>query len=63
MLISLRRIPSRRTTLVLLFASLSAWGDPPDWENPRLTGLNCEPPHANMVICPDAKTALSVGAI
>jgi len=31
-----------------------------DWENPKLTGLNNQAPHATMVICPDAKTARSV---
>jgi beta-galactosidase len=34
-----------------------------DWENPQLTGLNNEPPHATMVICPDAKTARSIGVV
>jgi beta-galactosidase len=29
----------------------------PEWENPRLTGLNNLPPHATMIICPDAATA------
>ncbi len=28
-----------------------------DWENPKLTGVNNEPPHATMVVCPDANTA------
>ncbi|HNQ88709.1 MAG TPA: glycoside hydrolase family 2 TIM barrel-domain containing protein [Verrucomicrobiota bacterium] len=32
-----------------------------DWSNPRLTGVNNLPPHATMVICPDAKTALGIG--
>ena len=32
----------------------------PDWENPQLTGVNNEPPHATMVICPDAKTAQAI---
>ena len=31
---------------------------PPDWENPRLTGINNQLAHATAVICPDAKTAL-----
>ena len=35
----------------------------PDWENPQLTGLNNETPHATMVICPDAKTALKIGTV
>ncbi len=28
-----------------------------DWQNPKLTGLNNQPPHATMVVCPDARTA------
>jgi beta-galactosidase len=32
-----------------------------DWENPQLTGVNNLPPHATMVICPDAKTAQAIG--
>ena len=31
-----------------------------EWQNPRLTGQNNEPPHATMVVCPDKKTALSI---
>ena len=31
-----------------------------EWQNPKLTGLNNEPPHATMVICPDGKTARSI---
>jgi len=34
-----------------------------DWENPKLTGLNTEPPHATMVICPDAATARQIGPV
>ena len=29
----------------------------PEWESPRLTGVNNQPPHASMVICPDTFTA------
>src|ERR1051325_7151944 len=31
-----------------------------EWQNPKLTGSNNVPPHATMVICPDAKTARSI---
>ena len=31
-----------------------------EWENPRLTGLSNQAPHATMVICPDAATARSI---
>lgn len=34
-----------------------------DWQNPKLTGLNNEPPHATMVICPDAATARQIGVV
>jgi len=33
---------------------------PPDWANPRLTGVNNLPPHATMVICPDVATAMRI---
>ncbi len=33
----------------------------PDWENPQLIGVNNEPPHATMVVCPDADTARNIG--
>ena len=43
-------------------ASIAAGADAPlkDWQNSRLTGVNNQPPHATMVVCPDAKTALQV---
>ncbi len=31
-----------------------------DWQNPELTGVNNLPPHATMVICPDARTARQI---
>ena len=31
-----------------------------EWQNPKLTGQNNEPPHASMVACPDARTAQSI---
>lgn len=34
-----------------------------DWQNPRLTGINNEPPHATMVVCPDAVTARRIGVV
>jgi beta-galactosidase len=33
----------------------------PEWENPGLTGINNQPPHATMIICPDKETALRLG--
>lgn len=35
-------------------------GELRDWEDPQRTGLNNQPPHATMVICPDAKTAMRI---
>jgi len=34
-----------------------------EWEDPKLTGVNNQPPHATMVACPDEKTARSVQLI
>ncbi|MBN2508500.1 MAG: DUF4981 domain-containing protein [Verrucomicrobia bacterium] len=31
-----------------------------DWQNPKLTGLNHLPPHASMIICPNAATARKI---
>ncbi|HEU5070349.1 MAG TPA: glycoside hydrolase family 2 TIM barrel-domain containing protein [Verrucomicrobiae bacterium] len=42
---------------------MAGLADPPDWENPRLTGVNNEAPHATMVICPDVTTALQIGPV
>ena len=36
---------------------------PRDWENPQLTGINNEAPHATMVICPSARIARKIGAV
>ena len=41
---------------VAIFAQ-AAQQEMPEWENPRLTGLSNQPPHATMIICPDAATA------
>ncbi|HZL80081.1 MAG TPA: glycoside hydrolase family 2 TIM barrel-domain containing protein [Candidatus Limnocylindrales bacterium] len=45
--------------------STAAVADAPlkDWQNPRLTGVNNQPPHATMVVCPDVKTALKIGPV
>jgi beta-galactosidase len=43
---------------VVSFAADTA--EPREWENPRLTGINNLPPHATMVICPDASTARKI---
>jgi beta-galactosidase len=37
---------------------VSAAGEPlKEWQDPKLTGLGNQPPHATMVVCPDARTA------
>jgi beta-galactosidase len=46
--------------LALLATTLVGNAQLKDWENPRLTGINNEPPHATQVITPDAKTARSI---
>ena len=53
---------SRRFVVALAFfgaASMVSAADEPlkDWQNPKLTGLGNQPPHATMVVCPDARTA------
>ena len=52
---------SRTAVTLLLVATAVSQAAPADWENPQLTGLNNEAPHATMVVCPDSKTALSIG--
>ena len=50
--------------LVVLASAVNAQkSSPKDWQNPRLTGINNLPPHATMVICPDARTALKIGPV
>ena len=43
---------------------VSALGeDLKDWQNPKLTGLGNQPPHATMVECPDARTARHIAFV
>src|SRR5262249_13214245 len=44
--------------LLILLRGLAA--DLPDWENPAVTGLNNERPHATLVICPNPDTAKAI---
>lgn len=54
--------------LLGLCAGTLAWADAvpaqekavPDWENPGLTGIHKEPPHASMVVCPTIEIARSI---
>ena len=53
-------------SLVMLcgfLAAIAAAQENPEWENPKLTGINNEPPHATMVVCPDARTAMRIGPV
>jgi hypothetical protein len=34
-----------------------------DWQDPKLTGLGNQPPHATMVVCPDAQTARRIAFV
>jgi len=45
---------------LVLFALAQEQTEPPDWQNPRLTGINNLTPHATMVVCPDVDTALKI---
>ena len=31
-----------------------------EWQDPKLTGISNQPPHATMIICPDANIARSI---
>jgi beta-galactosidase len=57
----LRRSITRISLSLLTLVALSVSAEPADWENPQLTGSNNEAPHATMVVCPDAQTALAIG--
>jgi beta-galactosidase len=39
----------------------STLGSAPDWENPQLLGIDRLAPHATLVVCPDVKTAGTIG--
>lgn len=49
--------------MVLAGGPSTLHAEPNDWENSQLVGVNNEPPHATMVICPDAATARSIGPV
>lgn len=59
-----RKSTVRHVSLFLLVVQftllLAAARAAEDWENPRLTGLNNQPPHATMIVCPDARTAMGI---
>jgi len=40
-----------------LITLAAAGQDAKEWQNPKITGVNNEPPHATVVICPDMRTA------
>jgi beta-galactosidase len=47
-------------SLALLIPAAVSAQELKEWENPKLTGVNNEAPHAIMVICPDARTARGI---
>ncbi len=50
-----------RSALVLICVpGVTLGAAPKDWQNPKLTGINNQKPHATMVICPDVKTARKI---
>jgi beta-galactosidase len=46
--------------LSFLLASAAIGQERKEWQDPKFTGLNNEPAHATLIICPDAKTAQSI---
>ncbi|MBN1198215.1 MAG: DUF4981 domain-containing protein [Bacteroidales bacterium] len=46
------------SSLVLFIFFHAAAQNPPDWENPKLTGISNEPPHASFLPYPDEASAL-----
>ena len=55
----MRKTPALLLSTLCLAASPS-WAQLQDWENPKLTGVNNELPHATQIACPDAKTAADI---
>ena len=45
---------------VALVGGSRASAQPKDWENPKLTGIANEPPHASLVVCPDEAVAKTI---
>ncbi len=48
---------------LVLLPMLPALNALEDWENPELTGVHNQAPHATMVVCPDPAVALSIGPV
>lgn len=46
-----------RTVLLLAVLVLAAHAAPPEWDNPAVTSIGVEPPHATMMIYPDTVSA------
>src|SRR5436190_10940904 len=54
------KLPGALALIAFSSLALPAAESVPPWQNPRLTGINNLPPHASMVVCPDAKTAARI---
>ncbi len=54
------QIPKYLFALIVCGCALARSEELKEWQNPRLTGVSNEPPHATAVICPDAKTAMAI---
>ncbi len=59
MIVTLHSRAARTAMLLLLPISFAPAAEPRDWENPKLLGVNKEPPHATMTVFADAATARS----
>ncbi len=46
--------------LSLLAITVGSAQERKEWQDPKLTGVNNQAPHATMVVCPDAQTAKSI---
>ncbi|HRT58280.1 MAG TPA: beta-galactosidase, partial [Candidatus Paceibacterota bacterium] len=47
----------------VLAAAVAGRAELKEWQNPKLTGVNNLAPHANLVVCPDAKTARQISHV
>lgn len=60
---TLYRFISPALAALTMVGPIAAQAITPDWEDPKLTGINNESPHATMVVCPDTDTALNLGPV
>jgi beta-galactosidase len=55
-----RLLPALLLACLLTLGTQASAQETKDWQNPKLTGVNNQPPHASMVICPDLRTARDI---